>query len=127
METDWLLRQFGKRRKEARAKYAAFVSKGVGTDLWDGLRHQVFLGSESFVERYASEMKQPESLREVPRAQRRPFAKPLSRFESTYPDRREAMARAFLSGAYTMLEIAEHFGVHYSTVSRAVRWFEAQG
>ncbi|MEJ2632780.1 MAG: helix-turn-helix domain-containing protein [Acidihalobacter sp.] len=41
-------------------------------------------------------------------------------------DRREAMARAFLSGAYTMQEIGEHFGVHYSTVSRAVHWFESQ-
>ncbi|MFB1512016.1 MAG: helix-turn-helix domain-containing protein [Thiocapsa sp. C3-sup] len=38
--------------------------------------------------------------------------------------RHEAMARAFSSGAYTMQEIAEHFGVHYSTVSRAVRRFE---
>jgi transposase len=24
-----------------------------------------------------------------------------------------------------MQEIGEHFGVHYSTVSRAVRWFES--
>jgi transposase len=35
------------------------------------------------------------------------------------------MAQAFLSGAYTMQETAEHFGVHYSTVSRAVRRFES--
>jgi transposase len=34
------------------------------------------------------------------------------------------MARAFLIGAYRMQEIAEHFGVHSSTVSRAVRRFE---
>ncbi|WP_408648056.1 helix-turn-helix domain-containing protein [Thiocapsa bogorovii] len=34
------------------------------------------------------------------------------------------MARAFLSRAYTMREIAEHFGVHDSTVSRAVCRFE---
>lgn len=32
--------------------------------------------------------------------------------------------RAFSSGAYTMQEIAEHFGVHYSTFSRTVRRFE---
>ncbi len=38
-----------------------------------------------------------------------------------------SMARAYLSGAYTMAMLAEHFGVHYQTVSRAVRWFEAQG
>jgi predicted DNA-binding protein YlxM (UPF0122 family) len=35
------------------------------------------------------------------------------------------MARAFLTGIYSMQEIADHFGVHYSKVSRAVRWFDA--
>jgi putative transposase len=35
------------------------------------------------------------------------------------------MARAFLSGVYSMQEIADHFGVHYSIVSRAVRSLEA--
>ena len=30
------------------------------------------------------------------------------------------------SGAYTMKQIAEAFGVHYMTVIRAVRCFEAQ-
>jgi putative transposase len=36
------------------------------------------------------------------------------------------MARAYLSGAYTMAEIGQHFGVHYMTVSRAVRKHEAR-
>jgi transposase len=39
-------------------------------------------------------------------------------------DRREAMARAFQTGVYSMQEIADYFGVHYSTVSRAVRRLE---
>jgi len=94
--------------------------------VWAGLRHQLFLGTESFVEQHAPKGREPESLREVPRAQRRAIAKPLSYFESAYPIRPEALARAFLSGAYTMREIADHFGVHYSTVSRAVRWWEAK-
>ncbi|MGH8590832.1 MAG: hypothetical protein ACREXX_16350 [Gammaproteobacteria bacterium] len=34
------------------------------------------------------------------------------------------MALAYLSGAYTMAEIGAHFGVHYMTVSRAVKAFE---
>ncbi|MGA7980061.1 MAG: hypothetical protein WCA32_07505 [Chromatiaceae bacterium] len=41
--------------------------------------------------------------------------------------RREAMARGFLTGVYTMQEIADHFGVHCSTASRAVRWLESSG
>lgn len=36
----------------------------------------------------------------------------------------EAVARAYLSGAYSMAEIGRHFGVHYMTVSRAVKGFE---
>lgn len=35
------------------------------------------------------------------------------------------MARAYLSGQHTMVAIAGHFGVHYATVGRMVRDFEA--
>jgi len=34
------------------------------------------------------------------------------------------VALAYRSGDYSMKEIAEEFGVHYSTVSRAVKWYE---
>lgn len=83
------------------------------------------LGNEEFVERYCAPSKPPERLREVPRAQRRPLAKPLSDFACRYLDRRETMARAFQTGIFSMQEIADYFGVHYSTVSRAARWLKA--
>ena len=60
----------------------------------------------------------------MPRAQRRALARPLADFARLYPARREAMARAFQTGSYTLQEIADHFGVHYSSVSRAVRRLE---
>ena len=41
-------------------------------------------------------------------------------FAKAFDDRREAMAQAYLSGSYTLREIA-YFHVHYATVSRAVR------
>jgi hypothetical protein len=47
----------------------------------------------------------------VPRAQRRLLAKPLADFARLYPVRREAMARAFQTGVYSMQEIADYFGV----------------
>jgi DNA-binding MarR family transcriptional regulator len=34
------------------------------------------------------------------------------------------MALAYLTGDYTMKEIAEAFGVHYPTVSRTVKEYE---
>jgi REP element-mobilizing transposase RayT len=126
LETDWMLGQFGADRHTAQARYAAFVGEGIGRpSVWQALRHQVFLGSDAFVERSAQGSWPLEKLREVPRAQRRPLAQPLRHYEETYPLRREAMARAFRTGVYTMQEIADYFRVHYSTVSRAVQWLEA--
>jgi transposase len=63
-------------------------------------------------------------LREVPKAQRRALSLSLARYREEYAERDEAMARAYLSGVYTMKEVADFFGVHYMTVSRAVREFE---
>ncbi len=126
LETDWLLGQLGAGRRQAQARYAAFVAAGIGQpSVWEGLRHQVFLGSKTFVERHAQGARPMEDLHEIPRAQRRPLAQPLGHYERSYATRREAMARAYLTGVYTMKDIAEHFDVHYSTVSRAVRWFES--
>jgi putative transposase len=114
----------GEQRSQARVRYAAFVDAGSAEpSVWEGLRSQIFLGSQAFAERFAGAARKPEALREVPRAQRRPLAKPLADFERDYL-RREAMARAFLTGVYTMQEIADHFHVHYATVSRAVRWLQ---
>jgi putative transposase len=39
-------------------------------------------------------------------------------------DKKAAMAAAYATGDYTMQEIASCFGVHYSTVSRAVKQAE---
>jgi hypothetical protein len=125
LETDGLLGPFGRRRSRAQAGYADFVRQGIARpSVWEGLRHQVFLGSEAFVERHYVSPTSPERLREVPRAQRRPLASPLAEFARRYPVRAEAMARAFQTGVYTMQEIGDYFGVHYSTVSRAVHRYE---
>jgi hypothetical protein len=71
LETDWVLGQFADNRHQAQARYAAFVAEGLGQPpLWDGLRHQVFLGSEQFVNRLARLARNAgplKRLREVPR------------------------------------------------------------
>jgi len=42
-------------------------------------------------------------------------------------DRKRGMAEAYRTGDYTMQQIADAFGVHYATVSRAVRAAEQEG
>ena len=87
------------------------------------MRHQLPLGDDAFVERHKPALAK-EQLREVSKAHRRIVAMPLAKYQARHTDRDEAMARTYLSGAYTMAMIAEHFGVHYMTVSRAVRKVE---
>lgn len=122
LETDWILGQFGAKRGRAIEKYEEFVKAGVNRPLWDELRNQIFLGDEKFVERMQKMVDAQEGVREIPRAQRRSAGKPLDYY---FPKGREGMAQAYLSGDYTMQDIADRFGVHYSTVSRAVREFES--
>lgn len=124
LDTEWLLGQFGSRRGEARNAYRQFVMAGKGLPSpLENTRHQLVLGDDAFAERHR-QTKDAETLREVSKAHRRSVALPLEEYRDRHPDRDEAMARAYLSGAYTMAEIGRFFGVHYMTVSRAVRKFE---
>ena len=59
-------------------------------------------------------------LSEVPLKQRRKPAKTLKEYQEGNANRNDAIFAAYQSGGYTMDEIAEYFGCHYSTVSRAV-------
>lgn len=126
LETDWLLGQFANSRRRARHAYARFVQQGGGpASLWDELRQQIYLGSERFVAEMQRHVDATRDLSEVPRGQRRPAPKSLAWYAQTFASPHEAMARAYLSGDYSQSAIASHFGVHYSSVSRAVRRHEA--
>lgn len=60
-------------------------------------------------------------LRDVPKAQRRALVLPLDEYKALSSSDGEAMAKAYHSTAYTMVQIADHFGVSQRTVSRAIK------
>jgi putative transposase len=126
LQTHWLLGQFGRQRKRAIAGYIDFVRAGVGLpSIWDQLQGQIYLGSPEFIERMQSSLAPDQPLDEIPRMQRRPLAKPLAHYRTEYfDDPRTGMALAYLTGDYAMKAIAREFGVHYATVSRAVKAYE---
>jgi len=124
LTTDWLLDQFAADRQQAQKAYRRFVSEGRGASLWEKLKGQIYLGSESFIE---SLPKKDQSLREVPKQQRlvgRPSLRDLFATNQSI----EVIYQAYRDHGYTQREIAEYLNVHYATISRRIKkWEKARG
>ena len=123
LHTDWLLAQFGATKARQIAHYIEFVQQGVrGPRIWEQLTGQVFLGSDAFVQAMQEELRSAakQTVREVPRLQRRALAKSLTFYRESFDDPKTGMAAAYATGDYTLQAIADAFDVHYATVSRAV-------
>ena len=122
LTTDWLLAAFGERKGEAIERYRRFVRAGKGqSSPWLLLHNQVYLGSEAFVEKAQAHIDREKELSEIPASQRRPMPRPLDYYEQHNPTRNYAIIEAYRSGGYTLKQIGDHFGLHYSTVSGIVR------
>lgn len=125
---DEVLSLFSNQAARARSQYAKFVADGVGGPrVWESLRQQIYLGDDGFLEQMQRKIDKAMSLSkasEVPRQQRKPKVETLEAITGRHPEPAAAMAEAYLSGHYRMHEIARHFGVHYATVSRAVKRLE---
>lgn len=121
LATDALLLQFGNQRNLAIERFQAFISQGKGQEIWCDLKHQIYLGDKDFVEKQRVHLaKQESKLSEVPLKQRRKPPKTLKEYQEGNANRNDAIFAAYQSGGYTMDEIAQYFGCHYSTVSRVV-------
>ncbi|XYJ08738.1 transposase [Telluria sp. B2] len=124
LECDCILGRFGPTRAEAIRAYDAFVLAGINeASPLAATRHRILLGDDAFITKHEN-MRLSEELGENARAERRAVAPDLASYRAMHGDRNEAMARAYLSTAYTMPQIADAFGVSTKTVSRAVAAYE---
>ena len=123
LATDGLLRQFGKDRVRAIAAYAQFVmaGRGVASPLAH-VQNAMLLGDDAFIAQ-PQQRTMDDALADLARLQRRARLPSLAEYEACFLTADEAMARAYLSTAYTMAQIGAHFGVSPRTVSRALRKF----
>ena len=82
----------------------------------------MFLGSDTFVQAMQHELEAAakHTEREIPRLQRRALAKSLHYYREAFGDAKIGMAAAYATVDYTIQAIADAFGAHYATVSRAV-------
>ena len=122
---DWLavdrtLDQFHSKRGPARRAYARFVRDGVNEpNPYEASERAGFLGGEAFMERVLKLVERQSLSPEITRKQRPAVS--LKAIAQRNRDRDAAMIEAYQTGAYTITEIAVHFGLHRSTVSRIVR------
>ncbi|OFZ97179.1 MAG: addiction module toxin RelE [Betaproteobacteria bacterium RBG_19FT_COMBO_58_11] len=121
LTTTSILSAFGQRRALAVDAYRAFVAAGKNQPSpWASLRNQIYLGTEAFVDKMHRKVDAQQDLSEVPTAQRRKMPKALAHYAKQYQNRDEAIVQAYASGGYGMKDIGDHFGLHYSRVSRII-------
>ena len=103
--------------------FHGIVDKGMDRESpWLQLKNQIYLGDEQFVAKMMSQLGPDRDLSEIPGSQRRPAPRTLEEYEFRKGSNRDdAIAEAYNSGGYSMKEIGDYFGLHYSRVSRILK------
>ncbi len=120
---DCILSEFGKQRRRAEREYREFVLSGIGEEIfWTKVKGQSILGEDSFVERLIGYVKESKDIKEIPRCQRyinRPNLNDLfkEKLLSEKQKRDKKIVEAIYEYGYSQKEIADHLGMHYSTIS----------
>ena len=117
-------------REIAQQRYVNHVREGIGLpSVWEDVSGQVYLGDEKFINKMSAIAEQtPQGAHigrarlEIPHVQRRPVPLPLAVYvQQHHNNRNVAIQAAFTTGSYIMAQLAEHFGLHYTNVSRIVK------
>jgi putative transposase len=126
LTADWILGQFGSKRRTAEKRYRAFVMDGIrGHRIWDDVEGQSILGDEDFVSGLIDYAKGYEEVKEIPKIQRylnRPNLTEIfknARGEKRKRDR--GIGEAVKRWGYSEREVADYLRLHYSTVSKLIR------
>ncbi|MFQ6070690.1 MAG: transposase [Candidatus Aminicenantales bacterium] len=133
LTTDWILSQFGGNRAEAIKRYREFVLDGIDEPFpFDKLlKGDIVLGSKAFLKKVSSFLDKNKKLKEIPSKQRnvtRPSLRELFLKEKLENEnsKERIFYEAYAVYGYTMKEIADFLGIHYVTVSRAVKKAETK-
>jgi len=128
LTTDWILSQFDNKQK-ASSLYQAFVLSGIKAESpLKAVKGQLFLGQDNFIDEIKHLMSGKENLKEITKKQYYVTRPPLNEiFEpKDKKSRDQAMYEAHQQYGYTLKDIAEYIGVHYTTVSRVIKRIEGE-
>lgn len=124
----WVLMQFDFRVENAEQAYRQFVKEGMDQEsIWKDVKAQSLLGREEFINDIAPYLNNYKDIVDIPRRQRhinRPdlsniFAKDICQGTDK---RNEKIAEAVYEYAYKQKEVADYLGMHFSSISRILRY-----
>ena len=125
VHADWILSQFSDSPPAARRAYHLFVlSEKEQPNPWESLQGGIYLGKGSLMEKMKVLTRGKERFKEIPRKQRYATRPPLSEIigkvsaASEDPDK---IYSAYKDYGYTLKQIGDHVGLHYSTISRHIK------
>jgi putative transposase len=112
LTSDWILGQFDSQRRTARGKLKRFVNDAIPAQPELTTRYGVYIGNDEFIRSKTAGL---EPIAEIPRQQWQPIPPGL---DEIFAKDTNPIATAYREYGYTMREIADHLGCHYSTISR---------
>lgn len=127
LTVDWILSQLGNKKTTAKRRYKAFVMEGVQKESpWGDLQGQIILGEKEFTNKFKELLADKEQIKEIPRQQRYVNRLALSEIfkEGKVKDKLKRnihIHTAHIKFGYTLKEIADYLGIHYTTVSKALK------
>ena len=125
LTVSWILFQFARNLRQARAAYRQFVMEGQGISIWDDVKGGILLGTEQFVEKMGPLLRERGPDLEISRLQRYPDQPSLNEiFDGVGIDRQLRNTRiyeAVTRYGYTLTAIHRHIGLNPSTLSRIIK------
>ena len=125
LTTEWLLSQFGDRKKRAEDRYKKFVIEGItGESPWKDLAGQIFLGDKEFIRQIKTTPSG--SPGEIPKSQQHADRLSLAELfgeagQLSKAERDSRIHTAHIRYGYTFAQIGDYLNIHYATASRAVK------
>jgi REP-associated tyrosine transposase len=126
LTVDWMLGQFSGKRGKVEQEYRQFVQGGINKEtIWTDVRGQALLGEDEFADSLLAHLRKHKDAPEIPKSQRyvnRPLLGKLFT-EKVIRDKQKRdrnIMEAVEKHLYSQREIADHLGLHYTSVSRII-------
>lgn len=102
-----------------------YIMDGETPHILAQTRKQIYLGDDDFILDVQKKIDEEGLSKEIPRTQiTKPVSKTYSEILKRSRNQDEAIAKTYLTGNYTLKQIGDYIGLHYSGISKIVSEYE---